>query len=269
MAQGNLFVISGPSGVGKGTICKRILDADSTARFSVSMTTRQPREGEVEGVDYFFVTRDRFEDLLSKGGLLELFKKRKALVIIIAVAAVLVACAIAVALVGILGVDTSVATPDESTVDTTPETTVITTEAPGMEDTTWPDGTPYEGKQDWNALKDINTDIKGWITFHNSPINYPVLKSEEDGVGYQYYLHRYYDKSYDYAGSIFIDYRSKKGVDSRNIVASSREYKGFRYAEVDECVMVAQHQIGRFDPFHVYFFLSESVFPQMRKCVEP
>ncbi|MBQ2687890.1 MAG: class B sortase [Clostridia bacterium] len=154
----------------------------------------------------------------SKGGLLELFKKRKALVIIIAVAAVLVACAIAVALVGILGVDTSVATPDESTVDTTPETTVITTEAPGMEDTTWPDGTPYEGKQDWNALKDINTDIKGWITFHNSPINYPVLKSEEDGVGYQYYLHRYYDKSYDYAGSIFIDYRSKKGVDSRNIL---------------------------------------------------
>ena len=71
MAQGNLFVISGPSGVGKGTICKRILDADPTARFSVSMTTRQPREGEVEGVDYFFVTRDRFEDLLSKGGLLE------------------------------------------------------------------------------------------------------------------------------------------------------------------------------------------------------
>jgi len=71
MAQGNLFVISGPSGVGKGTICKRILDADSTARFSVSMTTRQPREGEVEGVDSFFVARDRFEDLLSKGGLLE------------------------------------------------------------------------------------------------------------------------------------------------------------------------------------------------------
>ena len=71
MAQGELFVISGPSGVGKGTICKRIFDADPNVRFSVSMTTRQPREGEVEGVDYFFVSRDEFEDLLGKGGLLE------------------------------------------------------------------------------------------------------------------------------------------------------------------------------------------------------
>ncbi|MBR0127934.1 MAG: guanylate kinase [Firmicutes bacterium] len=71
MAQGKLFVISGPSGVGKGTICKRILETDPKARFSVSMTTRQPREGEVEAVDYFFVSRDRFEELLGKGGLLE------------------------------------------------------------------------------------------------------------------------------------------------------------------------------------------------------
>ena len=155
----------------------------------------------------------------GKGGFMELFKKHKALVIAIAVAAVVLVCAVAIALVGILGVDTSVATPDESTVETTVETTVpVTTQAPGMEDTTWPDGTPYEEKQDWKALKKINTDIKGWVTFHDAPINYPVLKSEEDGVGYQYYLHRDYDKSYNYAGSIFIDYRSKKGVDSRNII---------------------------------------------------
>lgn len=155
----------------------------------------------------------------SKGGFMELFKKKKALVITIAVVAVLLVCAVAIALVGILGVDTSVATPDESTVETTVETTVpVTTQTPGMEDTTWPDGTPYEEKQDWKALKKINSDIKGWITFHNAPINYPVLESEEDGVGYQYYLHRDYDKSYNYAGSIFIDHRSKKSVDSRNII---------------------------------------------------
>ncbi len=154
----------------------------------------------------------------SKGGFMEFFKRRKALVIVIAVVAVLIICGVAIALVGILGIDTSVATPDESTVETTAETTVITTEVPGMEDTTWPDGTPYEEKQDWAALKKINTDIKGWVTFHNAPINYPVLKSEEDGVGYQYYLYREYDKSYSYAGSIFIDYRSKESVNSKNIL---------------------------------------------------
>lgn len=154
----------------------------------------------------------------KKGGLLELFKQKKALVIVIAVLVVAVACGIAIALVGLLGVDTSVATPDESTVETTVETTPVVTEAPGSEDTTWPDGTPYEDSQDWDALKKINTDIKGWITFRNAPINYPVLKSEEDGVGYQYYLHRDYDKSYNFAGSIFIDYRSSDGVNSRNIL---------------------------------------------------
>ncbi len=155
----------------------------------------------------------------GKGGFAELFKKRKALVIVIAVLAVVVVCAVAIALVSILGVDKSVATPDESTIATTAEASIPpTTEVPGMEDTTWPDGTPYEEKQDWNALKKINTDIKGWVTLKNTPINYPVLESEEDGVGYQYYLHRDYDKSYNYAGSIFIDHRSKESVDSRNIL---------------------------------------------------
>lgn len=64
-------MISGPSGVGKGTICKKILEADSNMRFSVSMTTRAPREGEIEGIDYFFVSKDRFEELLHEGQLLE------------------------------------------------------------------------------------------------------------------------------------------------------------------------------------------------------
>ncbi|MGX8774382.1 MAG: guanylate kinase [Bacillota bacterium] len=71
MTRGKLFVISGPSGVGKGTICKKVLDADDNIRFSVSMTTREPREGEVEGVDYYFVSREKFEQLLAEGQLLE------------------------------------------------------------------------------------------------------------------------------------------------------------------------------------------------------
>ena len=71
MTRGKLFVISGPSGVGKGTICKKLFEADDNLRFSVSMTTRAPREGEVEGKDYFFVSRERFEELLREGQLLE------------------------------------------------------------------------------------------------------------------------------------------------------------------------------------------------------
>ncbi len=71
MTEGNLFVISGPSGVGKGTICRDIFVAEGNTRFSVSMTTRPPREGERESVDYFFVTREEFEKLLAEGGLLE------------------------------------------------------------------------------------------------------------------------------------------------------------------------------------------------------
>lgn len=71
MTEGKLFVISGPSGAGKGTICKRLLESDENIRLSVSMTTRQPREGEVESVDYFFVEREAFERLLQEGGLLE------------------------------------------------------------------------------------------------------------------------------------------------------------------------------------------------------
>ena len=66
-----MFVISGPSGAGKGTICKRLLEEDNNIRFSVSMTTRAPREGEVDGKDYFFVNKEEFEVLLSEHGLLE------------------------------------------------------------------------------------------------------------------------------------------------------------------------------------------------------
>ncbi len=70
--KGLLIVLSGPSGVGKGTVRKTIFSHHDTAfEYSISMTTRTPREGEIDGVDYFFKTRQEFEDLISKGKLLE------------------------------------------------------------------------------------------------------------------------------------------------------------------------------------------------------
>ncbi|MEG0830111.1 MAG: guanylate kinase [Anaerovoracaceae bacterium] len=73
MHKGRLFVISGPSGAGKGTICKEILEADNI-KLSVSMTTRQPREGEIEGTSYFFVSKDEFEKIIDENGFLEYAK---------------------------------------------------------------------------------------------------------------------------------------------------------------------------------------------------
>lgn len=73
MRKGLLFVVSGPSGAGKGTICKKLLEKTGTD-VSVSMTTRNPRPGEVEGENYFFVTQERFEEMLGEGGFLEYAK---------------------------------------------------------------------------------------------------------------------------------------------------------------------------------------------------
>lgn len=70
--KGLLIVLSGPSGVGKGTVRKEIFSHPDTAfEYSISMTTRAPREGEVDGVDYFFKTREEFEALIQQGKLLE------------------------------------------------------------------------------------------------------------------------------------------------------------------------------------------------------
>lgn len=70
--KGLLIVLSGPSGVGKGTVRKQIFSLpDNDFVYSISMTTRSPREGEVDGVDYFFKTREEFESLILQGKLLE------------------------------------------------------------------------------------------------------------------------------------------------------------------------------------------------------
>ncbi len=71
MNRGTLFIISAPSGTGKGTIVSEILRSDPNIYFSVSATTRAPREGEKNGVNYFFITREEFLELIKTGGMLE------------------------------------------------------------------------------------------------------------------------------------------------------------------------------------------------------
>ena len=69
--MGQLIVISGASGVGQGTVVHAMLAARKDLFFSVSATTRLPRPGEQDGVDYYFVTRKQFRDMIEKGELLE------------------------------------------------------------------------------------------------------------------------------------------------------------------------------------------------------
>jgi guanylate kinase len=69
--RGLLIVISGPSGVGKDTLIKRLLELDRNLRYSVSCTTRPPRPNEKDGVDYTFVTREQFQKLIEEGAFLE------------------------------------------------------------------------------------------------------------------------------------------------------------------------------------------------------
>jgi len=69
--QGLLIVLSGPSGVGKGTVCQALLSKLPGLKLSVSVTTRPPRVGEVEGINYYFVNKKKFFEMLSQDKLLE------------------------------------------------------------------------------------------------------------------------------------------------------------------------------------------------------
>ena len=70
-SRGTLFVVSSPSGGGKGTIIRHVLDVVENLRYSVSFTTRAPRLGEVHGREYFFVSRETFDEMVAAGEFLE------------------------------------------------------------------------------------------------------------------------------------------------------------------------------------------------------
>lgn len=71
MRKGLLIVISGPSGTGKGTVCSLLMKNNPDIAYSVSATTRAPREGEQDGINYYFLSKDTFEEMIDKGELLE------------------------------------------------------------------------------------------------------------------------------------------------------------------------------------------------------
>ena len=69
--RGRLLVISGPAGTGKGTVVKALLAENENMHLSVSATTRSPRPGETDGVEYFFKTREEFEEMINEGAFIE------------------------------------------------------------------------------------------------------------------------------------------------------------------------------------------------------
>ena len=71
MKKGKLLIISGFSGVGKGTVVNKLIDKYDDYTISISATTRKPRVGEVDKVNYFFVSKEEFEDMIANNKLLE------------------------------------------------------------------------------------------------------------------------------------------------------------------------------------------------------
>jgi guanylate kinase len=71
MNQGLLIVVSGPSGAGKGTVCRAYLQRHPEAMLSISATTRDPRPGEIDGVNYFFTDQESFQKMIEDGDFLE------------------------------------------------------------------------------------------------------------------------------------------------------------------------------------------------------
>ena len=74
MREGFLLVISGPSGVGKGTVCNELLKEEKNIRFSISATTRKKREQETDGENYYFLDNEKFKDMIENGEFLEYAK---------------------------------------------------------------------------------------------------------------------------------------------------------------------------------------------------
>lgn len=71
MSKGNIYVVSGPSGVGKGTVVREVVGQNDSIVLSVSATTRKPREGEIDKVHYFFLTKEEFQKIVDEDGFLE------------------------------------------------------------------------------------------------------------------------------------------------------------------------------------------------------
>lgn len=71
MSKGKLFVISGASGVGKSTVLNKVMAERSDLRFSVSATTRAPRPGETNGINYYFVSKEKFQEMIAQDAFLE------------------------------------------------------------------------------------------------------------------------------------------------------------------------------------------------------
>ncbi len=70
-SKGNLFIISGPSGCGKGTVCKMLIEKNPSVKLSISATTRDKRAGEVDGETYFYITKEKFEQMIADGEFFE------------------------------------------------------------------------------------------------------------------------------------------------------------------------------------------------------
>ena len=71
MSKGKLFIISGASGVGKSTVLSRVMAQRDDLRFSVSATTRAPRPGDVDGESYYFVTKEKFREMIDRNEFVE------------------------------------------------------------------------------------------------------------------------------------------------------------------------------------------------------
>lgn len=69
--RGAMFIIEGPSGTGKGAVCREVLAQDEHIKFSVSVTTREKREGEVDGVDYYFISDEEYDKLVKEDAFYE------------------------------------------------------------------------------------------------------------------------------------------------------------------------------------------------------